>query len=359
MDGSRYDVPQKVFWAREQERQVLARLATSLYPKDMKKHDTAAHRTRILTFWKEHGLAATRDAFSVSRPTLFRWKKELGEGLISSRSTAPKRRRSRHIPCGLESEICRIRAEHPRLGKEKLSPLLAVWSREHGLPVLSESTVGRIVRDMKRRGILSLPGSVKYSAVTGRLLEKKPRLQTPKLRRKGYLPGTPGDLLQIDGVTTFIDGTRRYTFTAVDLVSRWAFSRTYASASSKNGADFLRRLVAEAPFSIAHLQTDNGGEFLALFRDAAETLGITHFFNWVRQPKYQGWVERFNRSIQEEFLDWRRASLAGPTEAFNAGELTQWLAWYNGSRVHHAHSKGCQRLTPLQYLATAAQSHMY
>lgn len=154
---------------------------------------------------------------------------------------------------------------------------------------------------------------------------------------------------------TFAEGRRRYTFTAVDLVSRWAFSRTYASASSKNGADFLRRLLVAAPFAVRRIQTGNGGEFLSFFRQAAEAACLVHFFNWARQPRHQGWVERVNRSLQEEFLDWRHSSLAGPTDAFNR-ELEEWLSRYNGERVHRALGKPCQRLAPLAYLAAAAES---
>ena len=104
---------------------------------------------------------------------------------------------------------------------------------------------------------------------------------------------------------------RRYTFTAVDPVSRWAYSKTYKTASSRNGADFLHELVAQAPFQITHIQTDNGSEFMKDLREAAEAASLTHFHNWVKQPKYQGWVERFNRTIQEEFLDWHKISHSG------------------------------------------------
>lgn len=34
---------------------------------------TAIKYTEILAFWKRHGLMATKEAFNVSRPTLFRW----------------------------------------------------------------------------------------------------------------------------------------------------------------------------------------------------------------------------------------------------------------------------------------------
>ncbi|MEW5790958.1 MAG: helix-turn-helix domain-containing protein [Pseudomonadota bacterium] len=40
----------------------------------------AQARLRILRFFDKHGLAATRDAFGVSRRTLYRWKAQLAAG---------------------------------------------------------------------------------------------------------------------------------------------------------------------------------------------------------------------------------------------------------------------------------------
>lgn len=38
----------------------------------------AQRRLQILRFWEKHGWVPTVDAFEVSRPTLYRWKKTLG-----------------------------------------------------------------------------------------------------------------------------------------------------------------------------------------------------------------------------------------------------------------------------------------
>ena len=37
----------------------------------------AQRRAHILTVWEKHGLAATRDAYSVSQATLYRWKRSV------------------------------------------------------------------------------------------------------------------------------------------------------------------------------------------------------------------------------------------------------------------------------------------
>ena len=312
-------------------------------------------REKILAFWKSYGLAATRDAFAVSRATLFRWQQD----------AVPKSRahtggyQERVLDLRLKAEILRIRGipETCRLGKGKLLPLLEEFCEQAGVPeVLSESRVGRILTDLKNKGELPDPKKLRVDARTGKLHEKK-NLRKPKLRRNGYLPKNPGDLLQIDGVVKFVDGIRRYTFTAIDLVSRWSFSRTYTSDTSRNGTDFLKRCLTVAPFPVTHIQTDNGGEFLALFQNAALELGITHFFNWPRKPRYQAWVESFNGTIQVEFLDWHRSALAGPTEDFNL-LLEEWTSWYNERRPHSSlkHPRTGRQQSPLAYLNTYEQS---
>jgi putative transposase len=338
----------------KREKEILERLAQRRYPKHMDTNQEKEQKRRedILLFWEKHGTLAAKDAFNVSRATLFRWKQD----------TTPKSRKHRNgytkrvVHPLLLSEIIRLRTLYPRLGKEKLAPLLSQFCRERDISIHSEPTVGRILQDMKRQGTLPHPKTLRMSARTGLLLEKHTHKQVPKLRRGTYLPEHPGDLLQVDGVLIFTLGQRRYTFTAVDLVSRWAFSKTYKTASSRNGADFLQELLHTAPFPVQRIQTDNGSEFATEFREAAGKASLTHFHNWVKQPKYQGWIERFNRTIQEEFLDWHKTSLAGEPDQFNP-LLLEWLTFYNTNRVHRSLGKYGQRLTPLAYLEATEKSH--
>lgn len=56
-------------------------------------------------------------------------------------------------------------------------------------------------------------------------------------------------------------------------------------------------------------------------------------------------VERFNRTIQEDFVDYHNGLLLDLAR-FNE-KLVDWLVFYNSKRVHHAFNN---RLSPLQYL---------
>ena len=344
--------------ASPEGRTVLESLGKNLYPQlmDTQQQSEEKRRHDIVAFWIRHGLGATKDAYGVSRRTLFRWQK----------NTTPKSRahrngyQKRFIPPELVDEINRIREDHPRLGKEKLTPLLISFCVSWGLKAPTEPTLGRMLQQLRKEGKLKVPVKLRMSGKTGKLLEKLPPHQSKKERRGKYLPANPGDLLQLDGVLKFVDGQRRYVFTAVDLVSRVGFAMAFPSASSRNGRTFLEHILATAPFLVSHIQTDNGAEFLKEFRKAALEADLVHYFNWVKQPKYQGWVERFNRSIQEEFIDWHLSSLAHDLPGFNV-ELATWIRWYNSERIHRGLNqkteRGIQKYTPLQYLALTAECH--
>ncbi|MFZ5615064.1 MAG: hypothetical protein ACOY4L_09590, partial [Pseudomonadota bacterium] len=45
----------------------------------------------------------------------------------------------------MAAEIRRLRTVHPKLGKEKLHVLLSPWCQQHGVPLPSASTIGRLI----------------------------------------------------------------------------------------------------------------------------------------------------------------------------------------------------------------------
>ena len=93
---------------------------------------TAKYRLKVLQhFWK-HGLDSTLDAFPVSRPTIFRWQKELKEsgGKLQSlvpKSTRPKQVRDTQVSAKVVDKIRILRKRWPNLSKHKLKPLLDVY----------------------------------------------------------------------------------------------------------------------------------------------------------------------------------------------------------------------------------------
>jgi transposase InsO family protein len=319
--------------------------------------ETAIKRARILTFWQNHGLEATKEAFNVSRATLFRWQKKLKksqgklEGL-NKESTIPRNKRKRVVDQIVSDFIINQRKIHPRLSKEKISVLL----KDGNIANLSASTVGRIMNDLKKSGELPKYSKFSLSARTGRLIERKPLKRRKKLRRKDYKPKSAGDLLQLDTIIKFINGIKRYIITAIDLKSDFGFAYAYTNARSRTTKDFFQKLETVAPFSVKRIQTDNGSEFDRYFRDFTEEKQIIHFHNYPKCPKMNAYIERFNRTLQEEFLNYNKETLAYDLNGFN-GKLIDYLLWYNTKRPHW--SLGL--ISPLRYICnqlSAKESQM-
>lgn len=299
-------------------------------------------RARALDFWRAHGLQAAADAFEVSRPTLYRWKqaleKEKGRlDALDPKSTAPKRRRRREYPSGLLERIVELRTKHHRLGKKKLTPLLET----DGFAV-SESYVGRCLGDLKRQGQLPSLKHVSVSARTGKVFERKAVYRKKIRRPKGKKRG-----IEIDTVIRFVDGIKRYIYTAIDIEPRFTFAGAYTNHSSASAADFLLKLRHVSPRPVREIQSDNGSEFAFRFREACAMLRIVHYHTYQRSPKMNAHIERFNRTLSEEFLKQHRSLLRDDLDAFNE-KLIDYLLWYNTERPHEA----LGMVSPLRYIVS-------
>jgi transposase InsO family protein len=292
--------------------------------------DKAKERVRILAFWDKHGTEATTEAFGVSTRSLKRWQAVLKHGggkpeSLNPKSTAPKGRRARSTPDWVKDRIVTLRTEHPRLGKDKLHALLIQEDYTD-----SVSTIGRILCDLKKQGRLPTKAKVSVSGKTGRIIERKPKKQRPKLRRPQSVR-----VLELDTIVRFIDGTKRYILTAVDTKTRTAFAGAYTNHGSASASDFLKRCLEVIPDCPTHIQTDNGSEFALYFRDTATRLNLTHYHTYPHSPKMNAHVERFNRTLQEEFIIYQRALLRDDVTTFNE-KLIDYLIWYNTKRPHHS-----------------------
>lgn len=308
--------------------------------RSMRNKQEVDRRVKILGFWERYGTEATLSAFGGSERTLYRWqealkKKEGRLNALDPLSTAPKGRRKRVILPEVEEYLIRERTAHPRLGKKKLAVLL----REDGYSV-SESYVGRVIADLKERKLLPSGKKLSFFARTGEHREIQ-QVRRIKLRR----PAKRG--MELDTIIRFIDGTKRYILTAIDVQKKFAFAGAYTSHSSSSAADFLQKVIEVCPFSIEELQTDNGSEFAKNFEGACIILGLTHFNTHVRSPKENAFIERFNRTISEDCIMLNRPLLRDDVHAFNL-KLVDWLLWYNTKRPHES----LGMVSPLRYIVS-------
>lgn len=296
-------------------------------------------RARILAFWEKHGLTPTLDAFKVKRRTLFAWKKQFNEGgkiihSLNEKSRRPQVTRKRQWPLLVITEIKRLREEHPNLGKAKLQPLLKEFCQEQCLPVPSVVTIGRLIKDL---------GGLRMKARKIRLshLSQQKRLRKPK----DFQANHPGHCVALDTIVKHIWGQKRYVITFEDLSSRFAFAWSTTSHASLAVQEFFVKCQQVFPLPLNFVLTDNGSEFAKHFSQALEKLQLTHYHTYPRTPRMNAHCERFNRTIQEEFIDYQMPKLLEP-DKFNK-VLMDYLIWYNTKRVHHAFQN---KLTPVQFI---------
>jgi putative transposase len=308
-------------------------------------------RLKIIQFFDEFGAEATRKAFNKNRSTVYLWKQKLKQAngriaALAPGSKAPIHRRRRNVHPFIEAFIISYRTDHPGADKTTITPILASACTSAGIRAVSESTVGRIIHDLKEKGRLPKSTRITIHGRTGKLLVRERKKPRQKQRRKGFRPQQPGDIVQMDTIAVFAAGIKRYIFTAIDMSTRFAFACAYPSNSSANGSDFLRKFIQVAPFNTARIQTDNGGEFEKHFHKACHEHGLVHFFNYPRHPQSNSCLERFNRTIQEQFVYWH-IDYIDEIDTFNR-KMMEYLIWYNTEKPH----RGINNLSPLRYYIT-------
>lgn len=89
-------------------------------------------------------------------------------------------------------------------------------------------------------------------------MQRKKKKYRKKLILKGYKPTNAGDLVQMDSISIFKNGIKRYIITAVDVLTRFSFAYVYKNLPAK---DFMEKFKSVAPFEIKSVQTNNCSEF--------------------------------------------------------------------------------------------------
>jgi len=307
--------------------------------------EVAQQRMKIIKFYEEYGERATREAFGADRKVIYRWRKRLRDNggsltALIPHSTRPHRVRHSNIPQELIDFIKEIRQRHPRLGKEKIKPLLDNYCREKGIKSISESTIGNIIKRHKffyqKSGRIYHDPNSKWAQ---RSIKKKKRL---KIRH----PIRPEDFGHIvsDTVERITDGVRDYFYSAIDAKLKFALTLNYKRLTSRNMRDFYQRFKSVYPCKIKSWQSDNGAENLGEFDAELKRDGIPHYFSYSRCPKINTYIERYNRTIQEEFID-NNLEVIFDKPLFNQ-KLADYLIFYNTQRPH----KSLGLKSPLQYL---------
>jgi transposase InsO family protein len=315
------------------------------------RDEVAQQRLRIIEFYKKHGEQATKEAFGADRKLISRWKKRLHanggalEGLIPA-STRPNRSRTMTVSTEILQFIRHIRQKHPRLGKEKIKPLLDEFCHEKEIKSISESTIGKVINRHKL-----------FCQKTGRIYHD-PSIKRPVKQKRLRVKRSPrheefGHILS-DSVQRVTDGVKDYFYNAIDAKLKFALTINYKRLNSKNMKDFYERFREVYPLQIKDWQTDNGSENLGEFDKTLTKANIPHLFIYPRCPKINSIIERYNRTLQEEFID-NHLDIIHDKPLFNQ-HLADYMLFYLTKRIH----KSLDKMTPVDYLIKkGGMSHLY
>ncbi len=259
---------------------------------------------------KSEGVSDTtcQETLGFSRATYYRYKahpSQLRKGILPP-TRKPKIHRKPRWGEAEKQLVLRIRRENPTYGKFKISIIL---KRDYGL-CLSESTVGRIIKNLMSKGLIQKSISA--------IRQKRKRLFKGHAQKWQYKMKSlkPGQLVQIDHMNVTKNNIKIKHFQAWDPKSKFIHANVCSNATSSLAKRFLEDLIQKVPFEIESIQVDGGSEFMKEFEQACSELNIALYVLPPSRPQYNGGVERGNRTFREEFYA-RKDSLGEFIERIN------------------------------------------
>lgn len=302
--------------------------------------DKAQLKLEWIIFYHTQGKSNATDTakhFGVTRKTIHKWLSRFKQEYLLTLeevSRAPDRLRQREINFIQRGRIRKLRNKHIKWGKMKLKRRYFKIYHEH----ISSWKIQKVIEEEK---LYFNQVEHQRREKTRKQAQKYPKKRITEFEHKNI----PNHLWHIDTVVfTLTEGGYRYLITAIDEITKLAFARLYNTHSSKQASDFLKRLTYLTEGGIMNLHHDNGSEFEKDFKKACLALKLPQWYSRPHTPKDNPVLERFNRTIQEEFIDIIDIGLED-IEEFNL-LLLDWLIEYNNIRPHET----LDYLTPLEYI---------
>ena len=261
--------------------------------------------------------------FAISRKTFYKWFNQFDDAnlrTLSDKNRAPVSRRKKEITLQEEQRIIALRKQYIRYGSRKLAVIYKNRYQENISSWKAQYTI-------QKYNLYYHPQKAAKLRVKKQRALKKKRITELKTEKKPFY------LLQLDTIIIHWNGLKRYILTGIDVFTKIAFSRMYKTKSSKSAEDFLKRLYFLLDNKIINTQTDNGSEFAKYYEKACKELSVEHYYSRLRTPQDNTFDERFNRTLEEEFI--QLGNFTPSPDVFNKN-LAEWLIEYNFHRPHES-----------------------
>ncbi len=250
-------------------------------------------------------------------------------------------------PPEVEQRILDMSLEHPAWGCNRLSDTLKLEGIQISAitlqKILNRNEMGsRYDRWLKLEERVHTQ-AIELNGEQVAFIEK----HNPAFKEQHVESSAPGELISQD---TFFVGHLKgvgkvYLHTAVDTYCSLAFGFLHTSKQPEAAAALVHNDVLpfyrEKGLLVKAMLTDNGREFCGkdshpyeLYLDLND---IEHRRTQVRRPQTNGFVERFQRTVLDEFF--RQAFRTTFYESVDAlqTDLDAWLAYYNTERPHQGY----------------------
>lgn len=282
----------------------------------------------------------------MDRTSFYEWKRRFQTHGIEGLKDLPPIHHShpQTTPPEVEEKIIAKSLDHPSYGCAKLSALLKLEGITVSGPtiqkILTKHDLGTKYHRWLKVEEKHLSEWLVLTAEQVRQIEK----YNPCFRERHVESGRPGELLAQD---TFFVGTIKgvgkvYMHTVVDTYGSFAFGFLHTSKAPECAVAVLHNDVLpfyqDKGLTVEAILTDNGKEFCGRDTHPYQLYlalnDIEHRRTKIRNPKTNGFVERFNRTVLDEFF--RIAFRENYYESVEAlqSDLDKWLMHYNYERPH-------------------------
>jgi len=328
----------------------------------MTDHQQAVHirRQAIKLFEQCHSVTHVCNILGRSRTWFYKWfgrYKMLGDdGLVNQRRKVCPANRT---PLDIEGQALAMVEQFPSYGPQRIAHLL----QKQSIAIGKTAVYGVMKRNRLNRRKDRLEWIRKLS---GEIVTKS-ELDSARARSKSrhIQADDPGELVCID---TFYIGClkgvgRIYQLTGCDAATSFAWAKLYTDKTARAAVDFLEYILENSRgVTVSNVLTDNGKEFTThwaskkhRFENALKNKEIKHRYTKVKHPWTNGFAERLNRTILEEFyqIALRKKKYIGIQDL--QVDLDRFIEFYNFNRPHQGYrlngSIPAERFSNYQYAA--------
>ena len=310
----------------------------------------AHRRLRVLELAEALGnITQTCKRMKMDRTSFYEWKRRFQtQGIAGLKDLPPIHlTHPQTTPPEVVEKILEATLKHPRWGCMKISDWLKVEGSYVSGPtvqgILNKHKLGTKYERQLKLEEKHLQEGMKLTAEQIALIEKL----NPCFKERHVESSKPGELLSQD---TFYVGTlkgigRVYLQAVVDTYGSYAFGYLHTGKIPEQAAAILHEDVLPQykawKLPVKAILTDNGREYCGTDHHPYEIYlalnDIEHRRTKVRRPRTNGFVERFNKTVLEEFFSTTfREKFYESVEALQE-DLDQWLKHYNTERPHRGY----------------------